>query len=142
MRLTNLPFIIGAISRILLRAVSIGVFSSVVLPTAVVYPKYCSTYSAFYDDVRSVLDRIPENASVTATTFYTTQLSQREILYDIQYCSRDHMLSTEYVALNIKSTGSYKKYGSFENVVKLLQENGYVLFAEKKGTLVIYRKAQ
>ena len=50
------------------------------------------------------------------------------------------MLSTEYVALNVKSTSAYKKYGGYESVAKLLEENGYVPGAEKNGTLVVYQK--
>lgn len=123
-------------------AVSIGFFTSLIVPVGVRYPQYCVTYQTFYDEVREVLDTIPDGASVTASTFYTTYLSQREVLYDVQYCSKEHLLSTEYVALNVTSTSVYKKYGSFENVVQLLQKNGYELIAQRKGTLVIYHKPQ
>ncbi len=121
-------------------AMSFGFFTALNVPMAKRYVQYCSTYSAYYDEVRAVLDTIPGDASVTATTFYTTHLSQREVLYDIQYCSKEHMLSTEYVALNVKSDSAYKRYGSFENVVKLLEQNGYTLCAQRQGTLVIYQK--
>lgn len=123
-------------------AVSIGFFASLIVPVGIRYPQYCVTYQAFYDEVRAVLDTIPENASVTASTFYTTYLSQREVLYDVQYCSKEHMLSTEYVALNVSSTSAYKKYGGFEKVAALLESNGYTLFAQREGTLVIYHKTQ
>ena len=121
-------------------AVSLGMFGYLNVRKASGYVKNCVTYEAYYDSVRAVLDVIPEDASVTATTFYTTHLSQRKILYDIQYCSKEHMLSTEYVALNVKSTSAYKKYGGYESVAKLLEENGYVPVAEKTGTLVVYQK--
>lgn len=121
-------------------AVTLGYFCSLNVPKANHYADYCVTYKAFYDDVRSVLDVIPDGASVTATTFYTTDLSQRAILYDIEYCSQEHLLSTEYVALNVKSTSAFKKYGGYEGVAKLLTENGYVPIAEKPGTLVVYQR--
>ena len=123
-------------------AVSIGFFWSLNMPKMELYTEYCVTYEAFYDSVRDTLDVIPEDASVTATSFYASYLSQREILYDIQYCSREHMLSTEYVALNINSSYAYKKYGSYENVAKLLEQNGYIPIAEKPGTLVVWQKAE
>lgn len=123
-------------------AMSLGFFCSLNVPKAKHYAEYCVTYETFYDDVRSVLDVIPNGASVTATTFYTTDLSQREILYDIQYCSQEHMLSTEYIALNVKSTSAFKKYGGYEGVVKLLTENGYVPVAERPGILAVYQKMQ
>ena len=123
-------------------AVSIGFFYSLNVPEAEKYTQYCVTYEAFYDSVRDTLDVIPKDASVTATSFYASYLSQREILYDIQYCSREHMLSTEYVALNIKSSYAYKKYGGYDNVAKLLAANGYTPIAEKPGTLVVWQKVK
>jgi len=92
------------------------------------------------------LDTIPDAASVTATTFYTTHLSQREVLYDIRYSSKEHLLETEYVVLNISSTSDYKKYATggkengFENLVKLLEKNGYTEYASLEDVVVIYRR--
>lgn len=123
-------------------AVSFGFFNSLIVPVAKTYPEYCEKYAGYYDEVRQVLDTVPEGASVTATTFYTTYLSQREVLYDIMYCSREHLLSTEYVVLNVTASSNYKKYGGFDNVVRLLENNGYELYAERKGTVVVYHKPQ
>jgi len=125
-------------------AVSIGFFTSLTIPKATYYTDLCSTYAGYYEEVGEVLDTIPEGASVTATTFYTTRLSQREVLYDIMYCSREHLLSTEYVALSVTSASNYRKYATngqngFQNVVKLLESNGYELYAQRAGTVVIYR---
>ena len=121
-------------------AVSIGFFFSLNVPQMEQYSEYCETYATYYAQVRDTLGVIPEGASVTATTFYTTHLSQREILYDIQYCSKEHLLSTEFVALNVKSDSAYKRYGGYENLVELLEQNGYTLYAQRPGTLVIYQK--
>ena len=120
--------------------ISFGCFAVLNVPLARRYVEYCNTYSAYYEEVRDVLDTIPDDASVTATTFYTTHLSQRKVLYDVQYCSKEHLLSTEFVALNIKSDSTYKRYGGFENLIKLLEDNGYTLYAQREGTLVIYQR--
>ena len=123
-------------------AVSIGFFTALNVPKAKVYPEYCVTYAGYYREVRSVLDQIPDGASVAATTYYTTYLSQREVLYDVQYCTAEHLLSTEYIALHIGSTSNFKKYGGYENLVALLEENGYVLYAERPGTVTVWHKTQ
>ena len=87
---------------------------------------------------------IPEDASVTATTFYTTALSQRKILYDVHYSSKEHLLDTQYVVLTRSKENSYDAYASpgqdngFDNLVHLLEENGYRLWREIPGVLVIY----
>jgi hypothetical protein len=92
------------------------------------------------------LDTIPDDASVAATTFYTTHLSGRETLYDVRYASRQHLLETDYVALNVSSAGDYKKYATggkengFENLIKLLEKNGYTEYAKLEGVLVIYHR--
>ncbi len=125
-------------------AVSAVMFCNLILPKALPYPQYCLQYSNYYDQVRQTLSLIPEDASVSASTFYTTYLSQRETLYDVRYCSREHLLSTEYVALAIGSDSSYKPFqkngkNGFENLVALLEANGYEKFAQMGTTLVIYK---
>ena len=127
-------------------ALSMACFGVTVLPKGISYPKQCLDYADFYSGVSSTLAEIPADASVSATTFYTVMLSQRDILYDVRYCSLEHLLSTEYVALNVKSTSDYKKYNTdgknngFANLTLLLEENGYVPFRQYGSNLVIYHR--
>ena len=63
----------------------------------------------------------------------------------MKYTSIEHLLSAEYVALAIHSETNYKQYekdgdNGYENLVMLLESNGYTVFAELDDTLVIYRK--
>jgi uncharacterized membrane protein len=119
-------------------------FAGNIIPRVKQYQETASKYASYYDSVREVLDTVPEDASVATTTFYTTYLSQRDVIYDIRYCSRAHLLETEYVVLN-KSSADYTKYASygqsngFENLVKLLEENGYEMQVSS-GNVVIYKK--
>ena len=126
--------------------VSVACFYKVVVPKVIHYPVQAVRYYDFYQNIRDALSEIPDGASVTATTFYTTYLSQREILYDVRYCSLEHMLETQYVVLKISVDSDLKKYAmgeddnGFENLVALLLENGYEPYRSVAGTLVIYRK--
>ena len=125
--------------------ISFGCFCSQIIPKAVRYPNYCKTYAGYYDALRDVLDEIPEGASAAATTYYTTYLSQRDVLYDIRYAAKEHVLSCEYVAIDIKSESCYRKYAvdgknGYENFVALLESEGYVKIAEHKGKLEVYHK--
>ena len=134
---------IGAL--VLALAVSLSCFCTQVVPKAVRYPKYCITNGAYYDSLRSVLDVIPEGASAAATTYYTTYLSQRDVLYDVRYGSREHVLSCEYVAVGVTDANGLKTYAvdgknGYENFVALLQSEGYVKIAEYEGKLEIYHK--
>lgn len=127
-------------------AVSAGCFGAVVVPTAMYYPVASVKYCDYYQNIRNALAQVPDDVSVAATTFYTTYLSEREVLYDVRYASRHHVLEAEYVVLNINSTGDYSRYhtggkkNGFENLVKLLEKNGYQVFLELDNVLVIYCK--
>lgn len=127
-------------------AVSLVCFCKVVVPKAVSYPVRAVRYYDYYQNIRDTLSEIPEGASVTASTFYITFLSQRERLYDVRYSSPQHLLETQYVVLHVSADGDYKQYAQdgendgFENLVRLLEENGYVPYKSIEGILVIYRK--
>ena len=125
--------------------ISFGCFWGQVMPKAVRYPTYCVTYGDRYDNLRAVLDEIPEGASAATTTYYTTYLSQRDELYDIRYASLDHVLGCEYIAVGVTDKSCLKKYAvdgerGYENFVAILESEGYVKIAEHEGKLEIYRK--
>lgn len=128
-------------------AVTAGCFFSTVFPRGISYPTQCRQYSQYYQSVRESLEQIPEDASVCATTFYTVTLSQRKILYDLRYCSLDHVLEAEYIALNARSSSDYKKYNTngqsngFANLCSLLEENGYARCETQNKDVVIYHRA-
>lgn len=133
----------GAVAAAL--AVGISCFSAQILPKALRYPTYCLTYADYYDSLREVLDAVPEGASVAATTFYTTELSQRDVLYDIRYASKEHTLSCDYMAISPTDAKSFKKYAKedetgYRDFVELLTEQGYVKIAEYEGKLEIYER--
>lgn len=126
--------------------ISAACFFHVIVPKAVSYPIQVIHNHQYYQSIRKTLDTIPEEASVAATTFYTTHLSQREILYDVRYCSREHLLEAEYVALKLSANSDYEKYATdgqdngLENLIKLLEAHGFQPFRSLPNVLVIYHK--
>lgn len=117
-----------------------------VIPTAISYPGYCEEYADYYDSLRTALEAVPDDASVAATTYLTTELSERDVLYDVRYAAQENVLSAEYVVLKVSDTGSYSLYqteegNGYDNLVALLLENGYTMHEELTGILEIYRKA-
>ncbi len=125
-------------------AVSAVYFAGAVVPVAVSYPARAVRYHAYYQNIRDTLDRIPADASVSATTFYTAHLSRRPVLYDVRYGSKEHLLETEYIVLRLNAAHEYRKYetggkeNGLENLIKLLEGQGYGEFARVDGELVIY----
>lgn len=121
-------------------------FTVTIVPKAVSYPSRCISNQTDYRELRRALSRIPDEASVTASTFYTTFLSQRDVLYDICYASEDHLLSTEYVVLNPGSEHDFKQYArdgktGYEGLTELLYHNGYHLYTKVNGDVEIYRRS-
>lgn len=100
-----------------------------------------------YAQTDDFLERIPDNATVTATTYYTTRLSDRKIIYDIKYASRELILSTEYILLDTANPSDYKKYNTagrkngLENLIALLQVHGYTESGRLDDRLILYRKS-
>ena len=133
----------------LLAALAIGasLFCTNVLPKAKQYHNAYQANKAHYASVRETLSLIPDDASVSATTFYTTQLSQRQILYDVKYASITHILSTEYIVLAPNSKTNYTNYAvdgenGYENLTQLLTENGYEIWQQNGSAVVIYKQAE
>ncbi len=127
--------------------VSMSLFGIFIVPRAVQYPDESIRNHEYYTTVRRALSQIPKETTVTASSFYTTELVDRSVVYDLTYCSEAHLLSSEYVALQIKDTGSFTNYDSsegaqdgFERLCVLLERNGYEVFCTLGDELVIYRK--
>lgn len=110
--------------------ITAGCFCWKTVPKAMTYPVRCLENYDRNRSVRELLDRIPTDASVSASTFYTVPLSGREILYDITHSSEAHILSTEYVVL---SAGD-------RDMAALLQSNGFRPIANLENVLTIYQK--
>ena len=124
---------------------TIGAFFQQVYPVGIRYPQQYKEYEDYYTYVRQTLDLIPKDASLATTTYYTTYLCDRDALYDVKYCSKENLLSCEYVALHTTSTTNYTRYAvngerGYENLVAILEENGYTVFATAGNYLVIYVK--
>ncbi len=119
-----------------------GFFGNTVADTAFTNIGYNKTFEGYYDSIRETLDTIPKDASVSSTTFYTTYLSQRDILYDVGYCSQEHLLSTDYVVINLTDSTTAARYGSIEALLTMLENRGYTLYQQLGDIMVIYERPQ
>lgn len=57
------------------------------------------------------LSTIPDDASVTATTFLCASLSKHKILYELYYTDKQ----TEYIALDLRYSDTYYNVSSYLN---------------------------
>lgn len=124
--------------------ISLVCFSVLIIPKAMRCPKDFIKYNDYYRRIHYTLETIPDYASVTATTFYTSCLSQREVIYDLSYATKEHVLETEYVIISLSA--DFKKYADkgkengLEKLVDFLKDNGYNAVNELENVLVIYKK--
>lgn len=119
--------------------VSAGFFFQTVAPQIEYYSTLYGKYAPYYESVADALDTIPADASVTTHTFYGAYLSERSVLYDLRYCSKEHLLSSDYVVIRSNTDAEVDRFGGFEALCALLEEQGYTLRTQS-GTLVIYGK--
>lgn len=132
----------------LITAISVGAvcFSMQVIPKAKFYPEKLERHWEEYAAIREELGKIPQEAAVTSATFYTTHLTAREVLYDIKYCTQEHLLASAYVVLDPGVAGDFKKYADedgkngYENLRALLAEEGYEIQSNVGTKLEIYYK--
>ncbi len=123
-------------------------FAVNVVPKATVYPTRCVERWEQYETFREVLEQIPEEASVSATTSFTTYLSGREVLYDVRHAATDHVLDTEYVVTAPGVESYYKNYADkngkngWSNFVRLLEKNGYERIHEIENAMVVYKRIE
>ena len=123
-------------------------FAIVIIPKATSYPTIWMQQREDIRQVRQALAMIPEEAAVTASTFYTVELSQRQRIYDLGYASREHLLESEFVVIDPRRASLHNKYATpgkddgLENLQILLHRMGYERWATVEGRLYIYRKAE
>lgn len=122
--------------------VSLACFCALVVPTAMWYPAAYLREQSRFQALHRVLAQLPEDAAVTATTFYTTPLASRAVLYDLRYCSEAHLLSSDYIVLDPEASGCLDAKGGYAALTALLDREGYVLCFQMEGALFIYFRPQ
>ncbi len=127
-------------------ALSLICLNRTVIPVAASYPQRYQDNKETYQQVHALLDDVPQDATVAASTHYTVPLSQREAIYDVRYTTWENLLRCEYIVLSVTNESSYKNYADstgtgFENLTDLLLDSGYVLHSQVDGTVQIYTKS-
>ena len=72
-------------------------------------------------------------------------LSRRAVLYDLRYCSQEHLLSTDYVVVETTDSGSLKPYAvdgedGLDGLTALLRAAGYERLTATGDRLQLWRK--
>lgn len=110
-------------------------FFMLIVPNTVNDMKSYSEKNDMYTEMNEVLDTIPDDASVAASTFLIPHLWDREVLYEAYYTTHDDF---EYLVLDVR--GGYK-----EDSMRLaaeFEEKGYEPYDLSSEYIYIYKKAE
>ena len=80
--------------------------------------------------IQSALELIPEDASVSASTFFVPQLSMRDVVYDLGYTDKE----TEYIVVDLRVEGP-------EDVEDFMN-NQYQILRYEEGIIAVFRNLQ
>lgn len=121
-----------------------AIIAAVLMFTITVVPRY-SQYSKKYEDNKALYTRIeyaldevlPEDASVTSTTWFLAHIADRDVIYEAKYhkdeTTKEYKTDTEYVVLDMRS--GYAT--SSTEIAEFYISKGYVEFYRDDGAILI-----
>ncbi|MBR2454021.1 MAG: DUF2079 domain-containing protein [Clostridia bacterium] len=105
--------------------------SAMRLPTQMRYVKFAKQYAEEIATLDSVMEMIPDGASVSASTFLTAHLSSRDVLYEIADGKE-----TDYAVVDMR--GIDGKYGM--DYVNKYKKLGYEIIYEESRIVTVLKK--
>ncbi len=121
-------------SKILICAMAFSLITAI----ALVFPRTKGYYQNFTKDrtsritIDSALDLIPEDASVSCTTYLVPNLSTRRELYELEH-TKDHDRVTEYYAIDLRQTDKRVDINDYLNNSK------YEQLYYKSGVIAVFK---
>ena len=110
---------------------------SAVMMLSLMYPRvvnYSLSYSVnkqAYERITQVLDEIPDDASVTASTFFVPRLSHLIVIYEQYY---HKAVDTDYLVLDLRGTTSVK----IAEIEQPYIDAGYKMIVNDEGLIRVY----
>lgn len=118
-------------------AVASVVFSVALMSGQLWYVDYYRSHQEVIEQTNAVLDAIPDDASVEATTYYVPRLSQRRVVYMSVATADVKWDPTDYVVLKVDAT---QEEFVPERIEDLLAQ-GYVYDSGVENVIAVYRYA-
>ena len=105
----------------------------IVMPKIETYVGRWINDSDTYIAMEAVLDEIPQEASVTASTMLVAHLAQRDVIYEDFYHENP---DTDYVVLDMRNN-----YATFSKTYRdTCLQNGYEVWKTTDELLILYRQ--
>ncbi len=107
-------------------------YSMIILPKIEAYVGRWIQDNAVFTEMEAVLDEIPDDASVTASTMLLAHLAQREVIYEDYYHKTP---DTDFVVLDMR--GGYATFS--QSYRDICIQNGYEVWTSTNELLILYR---
>lgn len=110
---------------------------SMVMMLSLMYPRLTSYSLSYqvgkenYDRITEVLEEIPDDASVTASTFFVPKLSQRKVIYEQYYHDQ---VDTDYLVLDLRGSNSVK----IAEIEQPYIDAGYKMIVNDENLIRVY----
>ena len=124
--------------------IQVGAAASVLLFTVVVIPKF-THYAGMYTSNKAIYEKmdyaleevLPENASVTCSTFLLAHIADRDVIYEVGYHTENgqYKTDTEFVVLDMRSGYRSSSLKQAEYFIS----KGYIEFYSDEETVLILR---
>lgn len=121
------------VSTVVAAGLAVMMFTMMFSPKFSTYVNRQIVNAEEYKAMDSVIEQIPDDATVTASTFLIAHLCEREEIYEIYYTQQ---MSTDYLVLDVRE--GYREQ-SLELAEKWI-ENGYVLTDMGNEYIQVYTK--
>lgn len=111
------------------------IYLLMVVPKAEYYTKVWDEGKDTYTKMEDILDTIPEDASLNVSTFLLAHVADREYVYEIGY--HQNKTDIDYVVFDLRYGMSGEDRRSMEHYL----QNGYEIYEEHKGLILILKKS-
>lgn len=102
-----------------------------VTSTLAMYQSWWKYGKEDYKQMESILETVPEDASVCASTFLLPHLAQRDVIYEVDY--HGYRTDVEYVVLDLRMKESVR----YESIYR---SRGYETYAEAEDLILILKQ--
>ena len=106
-------------------------YLSMVAPKVGYYVGIWANHQDTFEQMEEILDTVPEDASVAASTFLVAHLADREEIYEIRY--HEKKTDVDYAVFDMR-------YPSDEDLFEYYRENGYEIISGDQSLILVLKK--
>lgn len=113
-----------------------GIYAFTALPNFAGYIQNWNNYKDTYRQMDAILDELPEDASLSVSTFLLAHVADREVVYEVYY--HNDKPDVDYVVLDTR----FGVDAAMRRQIRAYERNGYEIVAEYDGMITIMKRVE